>query len=235
METAVVANALLNQSVESSESLYRRKNDLTAPKEYFNYGYDLNSLAKRLRNNEFEAIVFPSGKEATNYLLRRCKNHSVGVGDSHSLWQIGFIDKLKQTVGEHYLGDEKDRKKRQKSMIQDVFLLSVNAIAYDTGELVNIDSKGNRISGSLYYPEEKIFVFGKNKIAKDLPSALERARIIAAFENYRRKGIDVPCIKAGKCMQCSHPDCICRITCIIHKKPKNSITTIVLIDEELGF
>ena len=53
--------------------------------------------------------------------------------------------------------------------------LSANAAAA-TGQIINIDGTGNRLSESLFGPETVYYVIGKNKIAPDLSSAMDRAK-----------------------------------------------------------
>ena len=60
-----------------------------------------------------------------------------------------------------------------------IYITSANGVS-ETGELVNIDGTGNRVAQTLYGPEKVYFVVGKNKIEKDLSSALSRARNVAA-------------------------------------------------------
>jgi len=197
--------------------------------------YDLNTLAQKLRKNEFEVEIFPRSEPATNYIMTRCSKKTVGLGDSYSLWQIGLLERLKKTNDAEWVGDKKDRDTRKKAMTANVFILSGNAIAYDTGEIINIDSKGNRISGGLYYPDEIIYVLGKNKIAPNLEEAIKRAKNIAAPKNSQSHGYRTACAELGYCVNCSNSDRICRITCILHKKPKYANITVVLINQELGF
>jgi len=44
-----------------------------------------------------------------------------------------------------------------------------------------------------------------------------------------------PCVKTGKCEDCSSPDRICNIVTILWKKPKIANCTVILINEELGY
>ena len=61
----------------------------------------------------------------------------------------------------------------------DNYLLSANGLA-ETGEIINIDGTGNRVSSSLYGHKRVWFVVGSNKIAPTYDEALWRARNIAA-------------------------------------------------------
>ena len=64
----------------------------------------------------------------------------------------------------------------------EVYLLSANAVS-ESGEIVNIDGSGNRLSASVFGPKRVYYVIGKNKIAPDLHAAIKRAREVAAAKN----------------------------------------------------
>jgi len=119
-------------------------------------------------------------------------------------------------------------------MTCDLFLCSVNAIAR-TGELVSIDGVGNRINAMNFGPKKVIIVAGINKIAEDLPHALERVRNVAAPQNARRLGLALPCAKTGRCEDCNSPQRICRSILIMERRPLLTDITIVLVHEELGY
>ena len=68
------------------------------------------------------------------------------------------------------------------------YLLSANGLA-ETGEIINIDGTGNRVSSSLYGHKKVWFVVGRNKLAPTYDEALWRARNIAAPKNAQRLGV----------------------------------------------
>ena len=74
-----------------------------------------------------------------------------------------------------------------------VYILSANAAA-ETGQIINIDGSGNRLSESLFGPKRVYYVIGKNKIAPDLSSAMDRARNIACPKNAARFNKKTPCV-----------------------------------------
>ncbi len=73
---------------------------------------------------------------------------------------------------------------RIKAKDSTVYILSANAAAA-TGQIINIDGTGNRLSESLFGPKRVYYVIGKNKIAPDLSSAMDRARNIACQRTRR--------------------------------------------------
>ena len=116
-----------------------------------------------------------------------------------------------------------------------IYLSSVNGIA-ETGEIVNIDGDGNRVSEIMYGHKKVYFIIGKNKIAKDCEGALYRARNIAAPLNAKRLNKRTPCaFKTDKCYNCKSPDRICRGLNILWSKPESCAYEVILINEELGY
>ncbi|HCC03689.1 MAG TPA: lactate utilization protein [Clostridiales bacterium] len=197
---------------------------------------ELEELAKKMRLNEYEVDVVNSKEEAKEIILNMCSNKVVGIGDSHTISELNVIDELKQNTKELYaMQIDKSRENKLKSLIVDVFLLSANALSYDTGEMVNIDMVGNRVAPSLYGPEQVVFVIGKNKIVKDLSSAIDRVKNFVAPINAKAHNFSTPCTITGKCENCSHEKRICRTIVIYQKRPKKTPTRIILVNEELGW
>lgn len=196
----------------------------------------LEALADKLRKNEYEVVIFDTKELAKDYLLNMCANKSVGIGDSHTIDEIGLIPELQAHNKELYICQlDKSFANKRKSMEADIFLLSANAVAEDSGAIVNVDSSGNRVAASLFGPLEVVYVIGKNKLTPDLPAALGRIKNVVAPKNALVHNYNTPCTKTGKCEDCSSPQRICRATVICYKKPKKTKTTIVLINEDLGF
>ena len=123
----------------------------------------------------------------------------------------------------------------RQGLLSDWYLMSANAISAE-GVLVNIDGTGNRVSMTLFGPEKLYFVVGVNKIAEDLPAAMERARNVAAPKNAVRIGGKTLCaVKGDKCYRCESPDNICHATVILERPVNGMKAEVVLIDEELGY
>ena len=196
-------------------------------------------LKQRLESNGFSVSVFATGEEAAAYLNRQIDGVTVGMGGSMTLAQLG----LQKSIGAHNTlychgftpGDPKEVQRMASSA--DVYLLSANAVAADTGEIINIDGTGNRVASSLYGHKKVYFVVGRNKVAPDFESALHRARNVAAPKNAQRIGVKTPCaVKGDKCYDCQSPQRICRGLVVLWEKPKAIETMeVILIDEELGY
>jgi transcriptional regulator with XRE-family HTH domain len=198
--------------------------------------FDLEVLAEKLKNNGFEAIVFQNPNQAADYIVRTCIGKSVGIGHSVTIDQMDIFRRLKVENSEevYSIDARKSRENAKKAMTSDVFILSANGIAYDTAEIVNISSDGVRIAGSLYYADEVIFVIGKNKIASNMDEAIYRAQNVAKPKSAKKYGFRTPCAEANKCSRCNSSSCACRVMCIYRRAFDLVVTTIILIDEDLG-
>jgi len=200
-------------------------------------GYDLEILKKKLQRNGFvDTEIFHTSQEAVDYIAKRCERKDIGIAESSTLIQMGLVDKLMETDGAVYLGDYRSNsEERKKAAKAHVFILSANAIAYDTGDIVNISSDGVRIASSLFHPEEVIFVIGKNKIAPNLGEALKKTRSIVKPQVAAMRGYRTPCMDTGKCEQyCRIPASACKVTCIYHCAVKFINYTVVLVNEKIG-
>lgn len=196
----------------------------------------INLLADKMRKNEYEVIVCNTKAEAKKIVLEMCKDKSVGIGDSHSINDLNILEDLQKQNDKLYAMQlDKSRENKIKSMITDIFILSANAVSFETGEMVNIDSSCNRVAPSLYGPNHVLFVIGKNKIEKDLESAIKRIKNYVAPKNSKAHNYETPCAYTGICSNCLSKDRICRATVIYHKRPKQTPTTILLVNEELGW
>ena len=196
------------------------------------------AVIERLCKNGFSAQWFDSGREAADYLIRELHSTSIGFGGSVTVQQLDLFEKLgvNNRVFWHWVGDQ--RTEAQKCAAEaKVYILSANAVS-ETGEIVNIDGNGNRLASALYGHERVIFVIGTNKLAPDLPSAIDRARNIAAPLNARRLKKQTPCALSEpmRCHDCSSPDRICSGMSILYKK-MGSIPQmdVLLIGEDLGY
>ena len=185
----------------------------------------------------FCVSYFDTGSQAVAYLSRQTAGKTVSFGGSKTLEAIDAYDVLGQTAQVHW-----HWKGHGYMQAPDVYITSANAVS-QTGELVNIDGAGNRVSATLYGPKEVYFVCGMNKLTPDLPSAIERAQNVAAPKNAVRLFHAQPdrataCAAAGgdKCYHCHAPHSICRAI-VIHQGPMLSQEhcELVLIGETFGY
>lgn len=195
-------------------------------------------LKAKLEQNGYTVSVFSTGAEAADYLAGEVKGMSVGLGGSMTLKEMGVEERLQanNTVYWHWNSTQDPQESLRNAMTTDVYLLSANAIAEDTGEILNIDGTGNRVSSSLFGHKKVYFVAGKNKVSPDYESALFRLRNVVSPKNAQRLGRKTPCAaKADKCYNCDSPERICNALVVFYKKIRSMDVEVILIDEELGY
>lgn len=196
------------------------------------------NLKKRLESNGYTVSVFDNAAQAADYLADSVKGMSVGLGGSMTLKEMGVEERLAagNTVYWHWNSTADPNESLRQAMTTDVYLLSANAIAEDTGEILNIDGTGNRVSSSLFGHKKVYFVAGKNKISPDYESALFRLRNVVSPKNAQRLGRKTPCAaKADKCYNCDSPERICNALVVFYKKIRSMDAEVILINEELGY
>ena len=200
---------------------------------------DFTKVKSALEARGFKVSAFPTAAEAARYLNGQIDGVSVSFGGSVTLEQMGLFESLGQhneVLSHWHVPAGKDPAEiRAKAMTTEVYLTSANGLA-ETGEIVNIDGTGNRVSGMLFGHKKVYFVVGSNKLAHDYDGALWRARNIAAPKNAQRLGTRTPCAARGdRCYDCKSPQRICRGLVVLWEAMKGCETEVVLVDEELGY
>lgn len=193
-------------------------------------------LEKNFTNRGFKVSFFDSKEDAVAYLCGSLEGKKLAFGGSGTLKEMGLYEKLseKNEVIWHWVNNTKETK--MEALTAEVYLLSANGVS-EKGDLVNIDGAGNRLAASLFGPGKVIYVIGKNKIEKDLESAMYRARNVASPQNAMRFGLDTPCVKAGgtKCFDCNHPQRICNGFSIVARPMLKQEVEVLFVDEVLGY
>lgn len=199
----------------------------------------INDTIKELNKNGFEATYFDNILEAKNYLLNEINDSiDIGIGGSMTIYNSGLHNdfiKRGNKVFWHWLVEPEERdnifKKAQQSP---VYLSSSNAITSD-GKIVNIDGVGNRVS-SMFYGHNTVYIIaGKNKISKNIDTAIERIKNEACPKNAERLDLDTPCRHTGRCTDCKSNDRMCNVTVILEGKPAKTNINILLVNEDLGY
>ena len=161
---------------------------------------------------------------------------TIAMGGAMSAHEIGLVDAVK--AGSYHFIDRDAAPDKRAAMLAaydaDVFLSSVNAMT-DDGILVNIDGNANRVSAICQGPKKVIFIVGMNKVCGDLDGAMKRARNVAAPVNAQRFGLNTPCSKTGKCMDCKSPDTICCQFLITRFSRHAGRIHVILVNDSLGF
>ena len=195
---------------------------------------DFTKVKSALEARGFKVSAFPTAAEAARYLNGQIDGVSVSFGGSVTLEQMGLFESLGQhneVLSHWHVPAGKDPAEiRAKAMTTEVYLTSANGLA-ETGEIVNIDGTGNRVSGMLFGHKKVYFVVGRNKLAPDYDGALWRARNIAAPKNAQRLGTRTPCAARGdRCYDCKSPQRICRGLVVLWEAMKGCETEVVLVD-----
>ena len=193
------------------------------------------TVEQNLKARGYCVRTFATAEEAAAYLDSAIDGKTVGFGGSVTLDQMGLYDRLRahNDVFWHWKAEDKAEAQR-RSMTADHYIASVNGLA-ETGELLNIDGVGNRVSATLFGHKKVWFVVGRNKLAPTYEEALWRARNIAAPQNARRLGRRTPCaIKGDHCYDCKSPERICGALTVLWQKMSGMEMEVVLVDQELG-
>lgn len=195
------------------------------------------TLKTTLEKNGFTVSVFETKQQAADYLDKNIDQTTVGMGGSMTIKELGLIERLSthNALYYHALSDN-PRQTMREAMQSDVYLLSANAIAQDTGQILNMDGTGNRVASSLFGHRKVYILAGKNKVSENFEKAYWRLRNVVAPKNAQRLGKKTPCAKAGdRCYDCNSPERICNALVVHDKKVGSMEMEIVLINEDLGY
>ena len=200
---------------------------------------DFTTAKKNLEARGFTVSTFASAKEAADYLNAQIDHSSVSFGGSMTLSQMGLFESLgaHNTMYSHWnVPEGMDASEVLKNASNcEHYLLSANGLA-ETGEIINIDGTGNRVSSMLFGHKKVWFIVGSNQLAPSYDEALWRARNIAAPKNAQRLGVKTPCaVKGDRCYDCKSPQRICRALTVLWEAVRSCETEVVLIDEPLGY
>src|SRR4030042_515936 len=159
-----------------------------------------------------------------------------------TLEQIGLIPILEK--GDYHLLNpwaEPNMEKRilmqRQILTSDVFLVGTNAITL-SGELINVDGRGNRVAAMIFGPKKVLVVVGVNKIVRDVEEGINRIKFIAGPANAKRhefpKDRCPPCAVSGFCSDCNPPLTICCTQVVIRgQRLDRDRIQVFIIGEEL--
>lgn len=196
---------------------------------------DIPRLQKTLEAAGFTVQWFPTAQAAKEALVARFAGKTIGMGGSVTLRDLGLYEALSQRGTVYWHWQQPGPETLAQAAKAQVYLTSVNALA-ETGQLVNIDGTGNRISAAAGAHETVCYLVGRNKIAPTFQQALWRARNIAAPLNAKRLEKHTPCVQTGRCMNCTSPERICRALVVLWEKPVlTQDMEVVIVRQSLGF
>ena len=194
---------------------------------------DFSRVENNLKERGYSVTVCETKEEAAAYLNGAIDGVSVAFGGSRTLKDMGLYDMLK-THNQVIWHWEDGPGALPSAMQTDVYVSSVNAMA-QTGESVNIDGNGNRVSATLFGHKKVYLVVGANKLTETLEDAIWRARNVAGPIRAQQMGKKTPCaLKADRCYDCKSPERICRGMVVLMGPMMNAETEVILVHEELG-
>lgn len=194
------------------------------------------NIEKAIKNFKLRGYTvkhFATGTEAADYMAAQIKGRTVGIGGSKTVEQLGLFDRLKDSNSVYWHWKVPGPETIEKANAADVYISSANAMT-ESGEILNIDGRGNRLAGQVYGSKQVYIVAGTNKLCPDFESALYRARNVAAVQNCKRFENNNPCKLDDKCHDCRMDSRICRALLVLWGPMMGMSTEIILIDEELG-
>jgi len=198
----------------------------------------MQNTISNLEKNGFEVLHVKSSKEALHVAKSYIKDGlSIGLGGSTTVAQTGLLDYLLEhknisliNHNEDGIDMEENLKRRREGMLSDLYITSCNAVTKD-GELVNADGSGNRVASQIFGPKKVLLLIGKNKIVENLHAGFERIKNVAAPKNIER--MNKKAISMGKEPRFNADNIANKFTFI--NGDEKGRTTIILIDEELGY
>lgn len=197
---------------------------------------DLNRLQETLTRAGFVPRYFPTARQAAQHLAQTFQNKTIGFGGSMTLEALGLYESLGEHNQVFWHWKTPGPETLAQAAAAQVYLTSANALA-ETGEIVNIDGTGNRVSAALGAHETVCYLVGLNKVAPDLAQAVHRARNVAAPLNARRLQRKTPCAQGElRCHDCRSPQRICNgVSLLLRPMGGAKETQVILIGEDLGY
>lgn len=192
-------------------------------------------LKKNFEGHGFETSFFEKKEDAAAYISGKVKGMKVAFGGSVTAQQMKLDDILAKDNEVIWHWNALGRETLLEAGKADIYITSANGVS-ETGEIINIDGTGNRVSATVFGPRKIYFVVGCNKLAPDLHAALFRAKNVAAPKNAVRLNYKTPCaVKGDRCYDCDSPDRLCRATLILERPCRGMEAEVVFINEELGY
>ena len=198
----------------------------------------MQETIKNLENNGFEVIEVATSKEAFEVAKEFIKDgQKIGLGGSTTVAQIGLLDYLSKLNNielcnqyEEGISKEENLERRRQGILSDLYITSCNAITKD-GCLVNVDGDGNRVAAQIFGPKKVLLIVGKNKLVESVEDGFARVRDIVAPLNIER--MNKKAISMGKEPHYNQDNIANKFAYI--NGDREGRTTIILVNEELGF
>ena len=198
---------------------------------------NIQTVLKNFSNRGFNIEYFETAEEAICFINDIIpKGSVVGFGGSQTVADINLLENLPERTLLHksICPDVNPDELMARMHSADWYVCSANALSA-TGDIINIDGRGNRVAETIYGPKNVLIIAGVNKITDDIQSDIERVRNVASPKNCVRLNKKTPCAITGKCSYCNSYDTICKATVILHHPTTGKNVVIVLINKNLGF
>lgn len=209
---------------------------------YVKWKYELKAkkMVEVLNDKGYVAVYAEDLDKAKELVLNHVElGSSVALGGSETLGQMGLVKQFGNgdyKLYERYTQPSWDATVEvyRQSLLADYLVTGTNVIT-KKGELVNVDSSGNRAAGIVFGPKNVVIVAGVNKFVDSLDDAFKRLREIGPM-NCQRVGHDTPCRETGECSDCQTKARMCNYTTIVHNGRKfENRYYIVIVPEDTGF
>ena len=205
---------------------------------------NLEDVRAALEKNRFEAYVASNPEEAKRIVLddivAPLGGGRVSWGGSVTLSECGLKRPFFESdawdvinIHEKGIGPDEKLQRRRAALMSELYLLGTNAVT-ENGVLLNLDMIGNRVAALTFGPEKVVVVVGRNKIVPNLEVARDRIQNFASPANAARLNMATPCVKTGRCHNCSSDERICNNWTITEKSFPPGRTAVVLVDADLG-
>lgn len=162
---------------------------------------------------------------------------SIGMGGSTTVKQIGLYDYVTSrkdiTLYNQYepgISMEENVQRRRQGLVSDLFICGTNALTKN-GELVNADGSGNRVAAQIFGPKKVLIIAGINKLVENVEEGFKRIRDVASPKNIER--MNNVAISMGKEPRYNMSNIGKKFAYI--NGDEEGRTTIILVDEELGY
>ena len=198
----------------------------------------MQETIKNLEKNGFEVIEVANAKEALKVAKGFIKDgQKIGLGGSTTVAQIGLLEYLTKLENielynqyEAGISAEENLERRRQGILSDLYITSSNAVTKD-GYLVNVDGDGNRVAAQIFGPKKVLLIVGKNKLVNSLEDGFKRVRDVVAPLNIDR--MNKKAISMGKEPHYNQENIANKFAYI--NGDRDGRTTIILVNEELGF
>jgi len=155
---------------------------------------ELEAVAQRLRDRNFEVVVVDNGEQAKTEVLKRIpEGASIHSGKSKTLEDIGLFNELMETESYDFIRRRTMKMDRRTQMAEinkmsatpDVMVNSAHAVT-EAGQILITSASGSQLGPIASGAGHLILVIGSQKIVPDLDAAFRRITdVVFPYEDAR--------------------------------------------------